>query len=256
MKMKKLLSTTALIASFAFGSVAFAEPVEEAEAETSTGTAQPSTSLLDGILAEAAALSASVSNISQNLNNIDGSISVTTERDLASVASGITALIGDRGGFGSFSQVNANVYGADLPDSLLAVLDPLTLTLGDMATTAIGTLQSGDMSGTFDASGLVSRVTSASEGSSTSSEMLAEQYAAIGNTIAMQNVSVNSGTINGSVGLILNDVNTLAGDIATTAIGALQSGGMIADVSGQMGTVTDHTSSIVRALVGTSEPET
>lgn len=242
--MKKLLSTTALIASFAAGA-AFADP----------GTADgphTSESLLDGILAAASDLSASISNISQNLNNIDGSISVTTDRDLAGVAGGIDSLIGTNpsGGFGSFSQVNANVFGSDLPESLLAVLDPLTLTLGDLATTAIGTLQSGDMTGSFDASGLVTKVSSSAEGSTTGASMLAETYGNIANTLAMQNVSINSGAINGSVELILADVNTIAGGIATTAIGALQSGGLNVDVAGSMGDVTATTAGIVSALVG------
>lgn len=216
------------------------------------GDAAPytSTSLLDNILADAAELSSSLSNVSQNLNDINGSIAVTTSRDYAAVAGGIEALVGTYDGFGSYSQVNANVYGVDLPASLLAVLDPLTLELGDLSTTAIGTLQSGDMSGTFDASGIVNKVSSSAEGSTTGAAMLAETYGGIANTLAMQNVSVNSGDIDGSVNLILADVNTKAGAIATTAIGALQSGAMTADVSGSMGAVTDTTSALVSALVG------
>ena len=136
--MKHLLSTTALLAGLTFGGAAFAQEVTDSAPYTST-------SLLDNILADAEDLSASLSNISQNLNDIDGSISVTTDRSLADVADGITALIGGYDGFGSFSQVNANVYGVDLPAALLAVLNPLTLELGNLSTTAIGTLQSGAM---------------------------------------------------------------------------------------------------------------
>jgi hypothetical protein len=216
------------------------------------GDAAPytSTSLLDNILADAAELSASLSNVSQNLNDINGSIEVTTDRDYAAIATGIEALTGTYDGFGSYSQVNANVYGVDLPASLLAVLDPLTLELGDLATTAIGTLQSGNMAGTFDASGIVNKVSSSAEGSTTGAAMLAETYGGIANTLAMQNVSVNSGAIDGSVSLILADVDTKAGAIATTAIGALQSGAMTADVSGSMGAVTTTTSALVTSLVG------
>lgn len=208
------------------------------------------TSLLDNILADATALSASLSNVSQNLNDINGSIEVTTSRDYASVAAGITALSGSYDGFGSFSQVNANVYGVDLPASLLTVLDPLTAELGDLSTTAIGTLQSGDMSGTFDASGVVNKVSSTADGSTTGASMLAETYGGIADALAMQNVSVNSGAIDGSVNLILADVDAKAGAIATTAIGALQSGAMTADVAGSMGAVTDTTSALVTSLVG------
>lgn len=208
-----------------------------------------STSLLDNILADATALSASLSNVSQNLNDINGSIEIATSRDYDAVAAGITALSGTYG-FGSYSQVNDNVYGSDVPATLLTVLDPLSAELGDLSTTAIGTLQSGDMSGTFDASGVVNRVSSSADGSTTGASMLAETYGGIADTLAMQNVSVNSGAIDGSVNLILADVDAKAGAIATTAIGALQSGAMTADVSGSMGDVTATTSALVTSLVG------
>jgi hypothetical protein len=215
-----------------------------------------STSLLDNILADAENLSASLSNVSQNLNNINGSIEVNTDRDYAGIASGINALVGEYDGFGSFSTVNANVYGVDLPASLLAVLDPLTLELGNLSTTAIGTLQSGNMTGSFDASGIVNKVTSEASGSTTSASMLAETYGGIAQTVAMQNVSVNSGDINGSVDLVMADVNAKVGTVATTAIGALQSGAMTATVDGTIGSVSHNSAALVDALVGggTSTP--
>ena len=224
---------------------AYVAPADDAAPYTST-------SLLDNILSSATALSASISNISQNLNDIDGSINVDTDRTIAEMAAVITALKGSNPGFGSFSQVNASVYASDLPASLLAVLNPLTLELGNLSTTAIGTLQSGNMTGKFDSDGLLSKVTSsASTGTITDASMLAEQYAGIAGTIAMQNVSVNSGAIDGTVNLVLNDVNTKVGTISTTAIGALQSGTMNADIAGAMGLQSQTlTTGIVNALVG------
>lgn len=245
--MKNLLSTTALIAGLAVSGAALAQ---EGPSTPTPGTAQTSSSLLDDILNDATLLSASLSNVSQNLNNVNGSIEVGTTRDYASLATGISALIGSYDGFGSFSQVNANVYGVDLPASLLAVLNPLTLELGNLSTTAIGTLQSGNMSGTFDASGIVNKVTSSATGGTTSANMLAETYGGIANTVAMQNISVNSGDINGSVDLMLADVNTKVGAVATTAIGALQSGAMTASVDGTIGAVDHNSSALVNALVG------
>ncbi len=211
---------------------------------------EPDTSLLGSILADANDLSASLSNISQNLNDIDGSIDITTSRKLAAIATSIDALIGEHDGFGSFSQVNANVYGVDLPASLLAVLDPLTLELGNLSTTAIGTLQSGNMTASFDASGIVNKVTSSVEGSTTSANMLAETYGGIAQTLAMQNISVNAGDIDGSVELILADVDAKVGSVATTAIGALQSGAMTASVDGAIGAVDHNSAALVNALVG------
>jgi hypothetical protein len=242
--MKYLLSTTALITSVTFGGAAFAQvPADPVQ--------QASSSLLDNILSNANELSASISNVSQNLNAIDGSIDVTTSRSLTEMNTIVSTLSGSTG-FGSYSQAGSGVFGRDIPDSLLAVLDPLTLSLGDLATTAIGTLQSGNMTGTFDSDGLVSRVETSSTGSTTSANSMAEQYAGIADTVAMQNISVNSGAIDGSVALILADVNTTAGNIATTAIGALQSGAMEATISGNLGGTTEATSAIVSALVGTT----
>jgi len=330
--MKKLLSTTAMLASIAFGSAAYAADVYEwstltgdpivaaqtiatteadylaalaldptivgtestpgewtwtagaATLETFTGTLAEydavaaesgkallsitapnegtqegpyaSTSLLDNILANATDLAASVSNISQNLNDIDGSIDVTTSRDFDGLVAGMAGLVGDADSFGSFSQAGANVFGRDIPATLLAVLDPLTLELGALATTAIGTLQSGNMTGSFDADGLVSKVTTGATATGTTANAAAEQYAGIADTIAMQNISVNTGAIDGSVQLIMADVDAKASGIATTAIGALQSGTMAATVMGGMGAVTDHTSGIVESLVGGGETTT
>jgi hypothetical protein len=66
----------------------------------------------------------------------------------------------------------------------------------------------------------------------------------------MQNVSVNSGDINGSVDLILADVDAKVGSVATTAIGALQSGAMTATVDGAIGSVSHNSAALVNALVG------
>jgi len=276
--MKKLLSTTALLASIAFAGSAYAADVytwsvggveasgtfDEYNAVGATGRTlisitdadsdiNTSISLLDGILADATLLAASLSNISQNLNDIDGSIDVTTDRDLVNMGAIVTSLGGDDG-FGSFSQAGNTVFGRDIPDTLLAVLDPLTLTLGDLATTAIGTLQSGNMTGSFDATNVLARVETSSTGTSTSANSMAEQFAGIADTVAMQNISVNTGAIDGSVALMLSDVNATVGGVATTAIGALQSGAMEASIAGSMGIVGDTTTGIVNALVGPAVP--
>lgn len=216
-----------------------------------------SVSLLSGILTDAAELSASLTNVSQNLNNVDGSINVDTLRDTGDFSAIIESLTG--GGttnFGSFSQVNANVYGRDIPEALLGVLDPLTLELGNLSTTAIGSLQSGNMTATFDSSDLLARASSTAEGSTTGATMLAEQYGAFALPIAMQNVSVNTGAIDGSVNLALNDVNAKTGTIATTAIGSLGSGAMTATITGAMGAPSSVGTGLVNALVGTTTTTT
>lgn len=94
----------------------------------------PSTSLLDNILNNESKLSASASNISQNLNNIDGSIDVVTSLDFNGLIAGLGGIVGVIGNFGSFNQAGDGVFARDVPETLLAVLDPLTLVLGDLAT--------------------------------------------------------------------------------------------------------------------------
>lgn len=253
--MKYILSLTALVTGVTFAVTAMAQDI----GRTSMNGAQQSDSLLDNILANADILFAIASNISQNLNDIDGSIHVTTSRNFDGLVTGMGGLVGEDGNFGSFSQTGDKVFGRDAPETLLTVLDPLTLVLGDLATTAIGTLQSGYMtaqSGSinawFDAEGLVSEVTTTVTTTSTSATAAAEQYAGISDTIAMQNISVNSGRVDGSALLILADIDAMAGAIATTAIGALQSGMMEATVLGGLGTVSEHTSGIVESLVGST----
>lgn len=209
-----------------------------------------STSLLDNILGDVDALSASLTNVAQNLNDVNGSIDINTDRAIGDFSAVIDSLVGDNPGFGSYSQVNASVYGSDLPASLLSVLNPLTLELGNLGTTAIGSLQSGNMTATFDASGILAKASSTADGSTTGASMLAEQYGSIADTLALQNASINSGAIDGSIALVLNDVNTKTGNLATTAIGALGSGAMTANISGQLGTVDSVGSGLVSALVG------
>ena len=250
--MENILSGTALVTGVSIAATAMAQDI----GRTSVNGVHPSVSLLDGILADAENLFASASNISQNLNNIDGSIDVVTSRDFDGL------IAGGIGNFGSFSQAGDGVFARDVPETLLAVLDPLTLVLGDLATTSIGTLQSGHMiaqSGNikawFDAEGLVSKLTTTVTTTATSTTATAQQYGGIADTIAMQNVSVNTGRVDGSALLILADVDAKTGTIATTAIGALQSGKMEATVMGGLGTISDHTSGIVTALVGgTTKP--
>jgi hypothetical protein len=241
--MKNILFTTTILAGFAVaGAASFAGPASAA-------------SLLDQILANATDLSASLSNVAENLADVNGSIDVSTSRSLTDMASVIESL--SNGGtipFGSYSQVGANVYGQDLPASLLAVLNPTVASLGDLSTTAIGAMQSGSITATIDASGLVDKASSAATGSTTSANLAAETYGNIGNTLAFQNIANNAGAIDGSVTLALADVNATVGKVATTAIGAMGSGSLTANISGNMEGVARSSSGIIESLVGTTTP--
>ena len=182
---------------------------------------------------------------------MNGSINVATSRSLTDMASVIDSLsVNGTIPFGSFSQVGANVFGQDLPASLLAVLNPTVASLGDLSTTAIGAMQSGSITATIDADGLVDKASSTATASTTSAMVAAETYGNIANTVAFQNIANNAGAIDGSVNLALADVNATVGKVATTAIGAMGSGSLTATISGNMGSVTRSSANIINALVG------
>lgn len=234
--MKKILASTAILVAMSGGAFAQSAP------------AASSQSLLANLLLNASSLSASLSNVAENLNDVNGSITVDTSRDYLSMNVAIQSLSAGQS-FGSFSQVNANVFGRDIPAALLNVLNPITLSLGDLSTTAIGAMQSGSITGTVNAGGIVDRVSAATTGSTTSANSMAENFGGIGQTVAFQNIAVNQGLVNGSVALTLDDVNTNVGKIGTTAIGAMGSGSLTATITGNMAAVASSTAGIVSALV-------
>jgi len=258
--MKNLLVSTAILA--ALSGTAFAQavpPATTAEPATNhtvnSGAASTNNvSLLDKLLANSTKLSASLSNVAQNLNNVDGSINVTTSRSFSGLATSIDALNGLNFPFQSYSQTNANVFARDLPESVLRVLDPTILALGDLSTTAIGAMQSGSITGTINATGIVDRVSTTAEASTTSATAMAESFGGISDLVSFQNIAVNSGDINGSVQLSMNDVNATIGKIGTTAIGAMGSGSLTATISGNMAHVDNSAVGIINALVGTTPP--
>ena len=223
-----------------------AEPDPEPEPEPEPA----SFSLLDALLADASAITISLSNIAQNIGAIDGSIGLSTERDLLGMAS----IIGDLSGAdtvlsGTLSQVSSSIYAQDLSTSTLAVLAPMTLEFGNLTTTAIGVLQSGAITATFNSSGVVQSVSA----NTARVGALAETYGGMADTIAIQNVSANAGMINGSATLLLVDVNAKVDGITTTAIGTLQSGVMNVDIVSRLGGVTETTTTLISALVGSSD---
>ncbi len=229
--MKKLLATTAL-ATLAMSGAASAQ------------------SLLDSLLASADQLSASITNIAENSATLDASIDITTTRDLTGINNIVSGIAADNlDGFGSVSVVGTTVAtDFELPD--MSFVDPLTLALGDLATTGIGAMQSGAMDVSFDASGIASRTTDASTSLTTTAEAITETYGDLDTGIALQNVAFNTADIDAGIALLLNDVNTTAGAVATTAIGAMGSGDLTASLTGS---ITDIDASTVTASTGTSQ---
>lgn len=216
--MKRLLATTA-IASMAFAGGASAQ------------------SLLEDILADIDVLTLSISNIADNLADIDASIAIDTSRDYAAI-DGIIGTIGGFGsedGFGSYAQTSATNFARDFEFPDLSFLAPLTSEFGDLATTAIGALQSGSMTVSFDTTSLLNDVSERTEGATTSAETMGQTFGSLDAGIALQNVSFNQADdINASITLTMADVNAKVGNVATTAIGALGSGDMVVDLVGSL----------------------
>ena len=229
--MKKLLATTAL-ATLAMSSAASAQ------------------SLLDSLLNSADQLSASITNMAENSADLDASIDITTTRDLTGINAVVAGIAGDNtDGFGSVSVVGTTVAtDFELPD--MSFVDPLTLALGDLATTGIGAMQSGAMDVSFDASGIAERTTDASSSATTTAEEITETYGDLDTGIALQNVAFNTADIDAGIALLLNDVNTTAGAVATTAIGAMGSGDLTASLTGS---ITDIDATAVTEGTGTSQ---
>lgn len=229
--MKKLLATTAL-AALAMSGHASAQ------------------SLLESLLNNADQLSASITNMAENSADLDASIVIETNRDLEAI-NNVVGAIADTNpdGFGSVSAVGDTVAtDFELPD--MSFLAPLDLTLGDLATTAIGAMQSGSMDVSFDASGLAERTADSSSSATTTAEAIEETYGDLDTGLAFQNVALNTADINAEIELLLNDVNATAGNLATTAIGAMGSGDLAASLTGS---VTDIDASTVTAGSGGSQ---
>lgn len=216
--MKNLLATTAIL-TMAFSGAASAQ------------------SLLENVLADAADLTAMISNVAENLTEIDASINIDTSRDYAGIDTILATLSTAANPLGSYSQVSTTVFASDfeLPD--LAFLAPLETSIEDLTTTAIGALQSGNMDIKIDTTGLVEDASVLAASSSTNATQMAETYGSIAGGLAFQNLAFNdAGTdgINASINLTLADVNASVGNATTTAIGALGSGNMAVELVGNL----------------------
>lgn len=214
--MKKLLATTA-ISMMAF-----------------TGAASAQT-LLETILTNADDLVLSISNVAENIADIDASIEIDTTRDYAGIDTILATLMAGTSPLGSYSQVSTTVFASDfeLPD--LAFLAPLETTIGDLSTTAIGALQSGSMDISITSTNLVEDLSVLAASSSTNATQMGETYASISGGLAFQNYAFNgAANLDANIVLTLADVNATVGNVATTAIGALGSGDMVVALVGSL----------------------
>lgn len=205
-------------------------------------------SLLDGLLADAPALSTSLTNVAHNLGMVEGEFLLKTERSFVAISASLDEASASRTKLGA----GLRVYFAGMQADALNILDPLSVDVGESLTTAVGSIQAADLTALFDASGVTERVFAQAGAISAS----VDANASVTEPAALQNVSLNSGLVAGYVDVLLQDTGLRADTIATTAIGALQNGALLttvdldATVRGQVGAISDATALVVAALVG------
>ncbi|MCW1920537.1 hypothetical protein NX862_17400 [Rhodobacter sp. KR11] len=207
--------------------------------------------LLSALLSQAAALTASLTNVAENLGQVKGSVVIQTRHTSADLVAEVDALIHGET-LASVSRIAPGIRASQQGEGVFDLFKPATLASGEITTTAIGALQSGALigstgtTGTVDTSGLAGRVVLLTEGATAR----AEQNGSVAGAVILQNVAVNLGDIDGSVQITLADTQARLGQVGTTAIGAMETGMLTASLTGNMGEVTDAAAHLVADLVG------
>ena len=223
--MKKLLITTALVATFGAASGAFAQSTTTPDTGSGIGasTAVSGSSLLATLLSNASNLQVSLANTSENLANIDGSIDI----DLTRFESGFTPDVTTGGTSG------------------VLIMEPLYANLGALTTTVIGSL--GDNTVNTDAT--LANVTALNQAMTQTSDALNAQFAS--SNLGLQqvyNLSSNLGSLDASVDVAMAGVNLEAlSSITTTAIGSLGTGAITSNV-------VNNATALTERLVGAPTP--
>lgn len=228
---------------------------------TSVGSstfASPSTSdesLLASLLNEVSALTAMLANVAENLHQVDGSVVIEGVGKTTDLVATLDAVARDHW-VGPVSRVNSKVFSSGTSTALLDVLKPTTFSANDIATTAIGALQSGALlgstgtTGTIDTSGLVNQISLTASTATVTTTLLAQDFGNVANTTLLQNAAINLGDVDGSIQMILSNTLAHVGPIGTTAIGSMESGILTGSLTANMNSVTDNLTAVVSALVG------
>ena len=203
---------------------------------------------MDELLQKAPALSAALTNVAQNLAGVDGSFALAVGRDFAALADGLEVWSTGR----SEMAASVNVHVTELQGETLLQLGGIVLDVNAVATTAVGSLQSADLTGSFNAASITDRIAVVTG----STNLAVEALGGVAGSVFLQNLSLNGGEVLGAVDMQLADVEGQIGNITTTALGALQNGALqttvdlSATVQGQLGELTASTTAVLVALVG------
>lgn len=202
----------------------------------SMGRAEPPEMLLASLLATIDNLTASLTNAAENFAAVNGAVMISAQGNADLLAATIPTLAQDAA-FSSRSQISATLGAREVGLAPRAVA--LTQ-MGDLATTAIGALQSGALlgstgtTGTFDTSGLRQNLALQTTTATTTASMTVQTYGSAAQLLAMQNVAYNRGQIDGRISLVLTDVDATIDRLTSTAIGAMESGGLTAQLTGTL----------------------
>jgi hypothetical protein len=240
--MKKLLATSAIAVVAMAGAASAQSVLERVLTEISGATS--------GTIAE---VNGTFANIAENIGGgsvayvlSDGSVLTQAEFDAydfaAQDAATLVDVIGVDGIDGSITNVvdglTAETQEAIASASVSATEWVMpTLSFGDMATTALGAVNTGDIT-----LGVNSTVEEAQTSSTQAVSSVMEQLGGSeGTGVIVLNVASNMTGVNGSISNTMGEVNGTIGSLSTTALGAVNTG-----------TITSGVNAAVQGIVGTA----
>jgi hypothetical protein len=236
--MKKLLATSA-IAIVAMAGTASAQSVLERVLTQISGATTGTIAPINGTFA----------NIAENIGGSsvayvmsDGSVLTETEFEAYTGTATLVDVIGVDGIDGSITNIvdgisEATQQATAESSTTATEWNMPTLSFGDMATTALGAVNTGDIT-----LGVNSSVEEAQTSSTQAVSSVMEQLGGgEGTGVIVLNVASNMTGVNGSISNTMNEVNGSVGALSTTALGAVNTG-----------TITSGVNAAVQGIVGTS----
>lgn len=166
-------------------------------------------------------------NLADTLSAVDGSVtasytstgSVVNQLDISSATAGIT----DVGVDGSIT--------ATAIDSVSRTVDPIVGSLGDSATTALASVNTGRIT-----AGNNQIVQNAAAGAVSSvSDSIVQLGGSVDTTALIGNLATSVDAVNGGISITADEVNLSAGGAATTALGSVNTGDVVSGVSASLG---------------------
>lgn len=213
--MQKLLLTSAM--ALALGGAAFAQ-------DANSDSSAPK-SVLERVLAtidngtNLASVNGTFANIAENIGGVDGA---GVNGSITNVVDGISEATQE-----AIASADVSAIEWDMPN----------LSWGDMATTALGAVNTGEIT-----LGVNQAVDQAKTSSTAAYSAVANQLGGSADTGALVlNIASNMTGINGSISNTMNEVNGAVGDLSTTALGAVNTG-----------TITSGVNAAVTGIIGTS----